>query len=168
MANLKKTKKKDIILKVHPVGTAEDSTIMPNPDVPAEWVFNGKEWKVPPDKETETSKWKIPPPWVQKGVSENSLTSRQKRKVLMVRYAGSKKIPNGGDGRFLIDIPEGFFDAEGNFTARPLYQSTDTLHVLWTGTEAVQESGWIDLNYQERGGNGGGDSTTTVGCAKWS
>tara|TARA_R110000751_G_scaffold73100_3_gene148034 strand:+ start:1162 stop:1662 length:501 start_codon:yes stop_codon:yes gene_type:complete len=166
MANLKKTSERQRILKVHPVGMSKDPTTMPDPDVPDDWVFKGKQWKVKSSDDSK-SEWKVPPIWVERKVGEPDIGSREKRKVLMVRYAGSKNFPNNANGQFEIDVPEYFFDSVGNFTARPLYQSTDTLHILWTGTDAIKDSGWIDLNYQERGGNGGGGATE-VGCAKWS
>ena len=94
------------------------------------------------------------------------------RKVLRVKFASTSlrrdytsktTIPT-----FLIDVPKHFFDDDGNFSATPVYTTQDVLHVLWTGGGGMG-SGWIDLNYQERGGNGGGTTTTDeVGCAKWS
>ena len=68
---------------------------------------------------------------------------------------------------FLIDVPKHFFDKNGEFTASPPYSSDDILYCMWTGGQGIS-SGWIDLNYQERGGNGGGSTTEDVGCAKWS
>jgi len=86
------------------------------------------------------------------------------RKVLRVRYKSPamRKL-----GTFLVDVPKHFFDDDGNFTATPAYSTSDTLFVLWTGGGGGG-SGYIDLNYQERGGNGGSSVTTEVGCAKWS
>lgn len=150
MPNLKKSPDRQIIYKVHPVGSQKDATTLPNPDVASEWQFGGKAWKNP----GEDGELKVP-------VDEA-------RKVLLVRYAGSKKFPNNGHGRFLIDVPKHFFNTDGEFTARPLYKTTDILHVLWTGTESPEQSGWIDLNYQERGGGGGGTTTTVNECTKWS
>lgn len=137
----------NIIVKVTPV------------DIPtsvSEWQFGGILWK---DNEGKSDPYRYPP-------DEN-------RKVMRVRYQSPalRYSPRNPDQvyTFLIDVPKHFFDDEGNFTATPPYTTQDVLHVLWTGGLGLG-SGWIDLNYQERGGNGGGggSNTTEIGCAKWS
>jgi hypothetical protein len=150
MANLKHDSKQNIVLKVTPFGE------IPKPDVPEDWTFKGKNWKAGPKKGTK------------------KMHADDLRKVMMVKYIGRTKprkgesgFPSNGEATFLIDIPKHFFDSKGNFSARPLYANGDTLHVLWTG-RGTGHSGWIDMNYQERGGNGGGDSDAEVACAKWS
>ena len=139
----------NIIVKVKPVNIPLTAT---------GWNFGGILWK---DQEGRDSfdKYRYPP-------DEN-------RKVMRVRYAdpslqADPRTPNK-IYTFLIDVPKHFFDDDGDFTATPAYTVEDTLHVLWTGGLGLG-SGWIDLNYQERGGNGGGGGTTVteVGCAKWS
>ena len=137
----------NIIVKVTPV------------DIPtsvSEWEFGGILWK---DSEGKSDPYRYPPD--------------KNRKVMRVRYQSPalRYSPRNPDQvyTFLIDVPRHFFDNEGNFTATPAYTTEDVLHVLWSGGLGLG-SGWIDLNYQERGGNGGGgtDVTTEVGCAKWS
>ena len=140
----------NIIVKVKPV------------DIPLStvgWQFGGIRWKDATEEGLEgDSEWRYPPD--------------EKRKVMKVMYAdpGLQKGLDGKTFTFLIDVPKHFFDKEtGEFTAEPAYNTNDTLHVLWTGGLGLG-SGWIDLNYQERGGNGGGggSNTTEIGCAKWS
>ena len=140
MAGVKRLTKENIVLKVQPVG--------PIPSTPAGWAFKGKKWK----HGTKVDKEKFPPD--------------SRRKVLMVRMAGSKKLKR--NKTFLIDVPKHFFDAEGNFALADemRYSTEEVLHVLWTG-RGTGHSGWIDLNYAERGGTGGGSSSTTS-CTKWS
>ena len=138
----------NIIAKVSPVDI---------PTSASEWEFGGILWK---DKSSdEPDPYRYPPD--------------ASRKVLKVRYTSPslRKIDPTDTTKtftFLIDVPKHFFDNEGNFTASPAYSTEDVLHVLWTGGLGLG-SGWIDLNYQERGGNGGGSTVVTeVGCAKWS
>ena len=138
----------NIIIKVTPAGEI--------PTKPIDWEFGGVRWK---DKsEGDKGQWRYKPD--------------SARKVLRVKhYINSLRVDPNSDGgehqTFLIDVPKHFFDSEGNFTATPAYDAGDILHVLWTGGMSFG-SGWIDLNYQERGGNGGSTANTEVGCAKWS
>ena len=140
MAGIKKLRKEDIVLRVQPVA--------PIPSTPDGWEFKGKKWK----RGTKKGKEKFP--------------ADSKRKVLMVRMVGSKRLRR--NRTFLIDIPKHFFDAAGNFALADemKYSTEEVLHVLWTG-RGTGHSGWIDLNYAERGGTGGGTSPTTS-CTKWS
>ena len=94
------------------------------------------------------------------------------RKVMSVKYTAKsvRKDPTSAKevDTFLIYVPKYFFDSDGNFFATQAYEASDILHVLWTGGLGLC-SGWIDLNYQERGGNGGGTTVTIeVWCAKCS
>ena len=138
----------NIIAKVIPVDI---------PDSAAGWEFGGILWKDHGDM-SNSDKYRYPPD--------------ASRKVMRVKYQSpslrySPRNPTQVY-TFLIDVPKHFFDNEGNFTASPDYNTEDVLHVLWTGGLGLG-SGWIDLNYQERGGNGGGGTDgTEVGCAKWS
>jgi len=142
MAGLDKQLRNDqVIVKVRPVAANL-------PKTKTEWNFGGKKWNE--GRGGEGSKYKYP-------ADEN-------RKVLMVKYESSAL---ANSEPFLIDVPKHFFDENGEFTASPPYSSDDILYCMWTGGQGIS-SGWIDLNYQERGGNGGGSTTEEVGCAKWS
>jgi hypothetical protein len=139
----------NIIVKVTPVNIPTDA---------AGWEFGGILWK---DKTVK-----------KHGEDAYRYKADPYRKVMRVKYAATslRRDPTSTKeiDTFLIDVPKHFFDADGNFSATPAYDASDILHVLWTGGLGLG-SGWIDLNYQERGGNGGGTTVTTeVGCAKWS
>lgn len=85
--------------------------------------------------------------------------------VMYVKHANG----NLSQAKFLISIPEHFFDANGEFTADPKYNTTEILYVKFTGDGTTGTAvNWIDLNFSERGGNGGGGGVTEIGCAKWS
>ena len=128
------------VIRVQPVGKI--------PDTPTGWEFKGKNWK----HGRKAGSVKYP--------------ADSKRKVLLVRRVGSKRLKRTDN--FFIDIPKHFFDAQGNFALahEMKYSTEEILHVQWTGS-GTGHSGWIDLNYAERGGTGGGSAPTTS-CTKWS
>jgi len=86
--------------------------------------------------------------------------------VMWVKHADG----NLNQEKFLISVPEHFFDIKGEFTADPVYNTTEVLYIKFTGDGTTGTAvNWVDLNYSERGGNGGGGGgVTEIGCAKWS
>jgi len=65
---------------------------------------------------------------------------------------------------FKVDIPQAFFNEEGEFIAKPKYEEGETLHIKWTGYGRYY--GWIDTNVKGRGRGGAGGEGAD--CAKWS
>jgi len=137
-----------IILKVSPVAGK-----IPDANTPEEWHFAGREWEAGSLSENTDTKY-IERPFDASGGNY--------RRVMLVKASAENPV----QGEFTIDVPNGFFNSVGNFVARPLYEASDVLHVMWTG-DAVN-SGWVDLNYQQRGGGGGGGGDGGTVCAKWS